>query len=142
MAANTDSLFPLGPDQTPYRKLSSDGVKVEKLGDKSFLTISPDAIRLLGLDDAAVEINVTPDRGYAFSIRGVAREYAHATGAVFRDPAEQDTAATVHAESGAADAFPVEIRDDAPIRGRVGSSVFAMFKSAALDEHAIARVNA
>src|SRR5690606_40801872 len=52
--------------------------------------VGTDAIRLLGLDDVAVEINVTPDRGYAFSIRGVAREYAHATGAEFRDPAEHE----------------------------------------------------
>src|SRR6478735_2837382 len=50
--------------------------------------VGTDAISLLGLDDSAVEVNVTPDRGYAFSLRGVAREYAHATGAVFRDPAE------------------------------------------------------
>lgn len=49
-----------------------------------------DAIALLGLDEVAVEINVTPDRGYAFSIRGVAREYSHATGAHFRDPAAHD----------------------------------------------------
>ncbi len=42
--------------------------------------VGADAIALLGLDDAAVEINVTPDRGYAMSMRGVAREYAHATG--------------------------------------------------------------
>src|SRR5690606_5006116 len=48
------------------------------------------AIALLGLDDEAVEINVTPDRGYAFSIRGVAREYSHATGTDFRDPAEHE----------------------------------------------------
>ncbi|MDP4586518.1 MAG: phenylalanine--tRNA ligase subunit beta, partial [Microbacteriaceae bacterium] len=40
--------------------------------------VGTDAIELLGLDDFAVEINVTPDRGYAMSIRGVAREYAHA----------------------------------------------------------------
>lgn len=52
--------------------------------------VGTDAIALLGLDDVAVEINVTPDRGYAFSIRGVAREYAHATGADFRDPAEHE----------------------------------------------------
>lgn len=52
--------------------------------------VGTDAIELLGLDDVAVEINVTPDRGYAFSIRGVAREYAHATGADFRDPAEHE----------------------------------------------------
>ncbi|TFC48456.1 phenylalanine--tRNA ligase subunit beta [Cryobacterium sp. TmT2-59] len=80
--------------------------------------IGTDAISLLGLDDTAVEINVTPDRGYAFSIRGVAREYAHATGAAFRDPALaiSPVASTV--------AFPVTIDDQAPIRGRVGASVF------------------
>ncbi|HSP52911.1 MAG TPA: phenylalanine--tRNA ligase subunit beta, partial [Cryobacterium sp.] len=80
--------------------------------------IGTDAIALLGLDDTAVEINVTPDRGYAFSIRGVAREYAHATGAAFRDPALALTAdaSTV--------AFPVTVDDRAPIRGRVGASVF------------------
>ncbi|GAA4164233.1 phenylalanine--tRNA ligase subunit beta [Gryllotalpicola daejeonensis] len=80
--------------------------------------VGTDAITLLGLDDAAVEVNVTPDRGYAFSIRGIAREYSHATGAVFRDPAEQvDTDAP-------ADGFPLAISDDAPVRGNVGASVF------------------
>ncbi|BAS08353.1 phenylalanine--tRNA ligase beta subunit [Arthrobacter sp. Hiyo4] len=49
--------------------------------------IGTDAMELLGLYDQAAEINVTPDRGYAFSIRGVAREYAHATGTAFTDPA-------------------------------------------------------
>ncbi len=82
--------------------------------------VGTDAIKLLGLDDAAVEINVTPDRGYAFSIRGVAREYAHATGARFRDPVEQTSPVDA-----TGDGFPVEIRDEAPIRGRVGSAVFA-----------------
>ncbi|WP_157002576.1 phenylalanine--tRNA ligase subunit beta [Agromyces laixinhei] len=82
--------------------------------------VGTDAIKLLGLDDAAIEINVTPDRGYAFSIRGVAREYAHATGARFRDPVEQATPA-----DGSDDAFSVVIDDTAPIRGKLGSSVFA-----------------
>jgi phenylalanyl-tRNA synthetase beta chain len=76
-----------------------------------------DAIALLGLDDFAVEVNVTPDRGYAFSIRGIAREYAHATGSVFRDPAQAVTPV-------AATGFPVTIADEAPIRGRLGVSVF------------------
>jgi len=75
-----------------------------------------DAIGLLGLDDAAVEINVTPDRGYALSIRGVAREYSHSTGAAFRDPADL----AVTDGSG----FDVRVADAAPIRGRVGASVF------------------
>ncbi len=101
----------LGDDHEGILRLSTLGIDAP---------VGTDAIALLGLDDAAVEINVTPDRGYAFSIRGVAREYAHATGARFRDPVEQSTA-----PDAAATAFPVEIRDDAPIRGRVGSQVFA-----------------
>ncbi len=80
--------------------------------------VGTDVISLLGLDDAAVEINVTPDRGYAFSIRGVAREFSHATGATFRDPALAVT------PTDSASAFPVTIDDQAPVRGRVGASVF------------------
>ncbi|MFT4231425.1 MAG: phenylalanine--tRNA ligase subunit beta, partial [Leucobacter sp.] len=76
-----------------------------------------DAKALLGLDDTAVEINVTPDRGYAFSIRGVAREYGHSTGAEFRDPA---LALSLAAGSG----FPIAIEDRAPIRGREGCTGF------------------
>lgn len=75
-----------------------------------------DALALLGLDDAAVEINVTPDRGYALSIRGVAREYALATGQPFVDPAAIDAPN--------ASGFPVRIADDAPIRGAVGCGRF------------------
>jgi phenylalanyl-tRNA synthetase beta chain len=79
--------------------------------------VGADAIALLGLDDAAVEVNVTPDRGYAFSIRGIAREYSHSTGAAFRDPAGLPVVEPV-------ETFPVVIDDRAPIRGRVGASVF------------------
>jgi phenylalanyl-tRNA synthetase beta chain len=79
--------------------------------------VGADAIALLGLDDAAVEINVTPDRGYALSMRGVAREYAHATGATFSDPVDR-----VLPRTGAG--FAVTIDDAAPIRGRVGASTF------------------
>jgi phenylalanyl-tRNA synthetase beta chain len=79
--------------------------------------VGTDAIALLGLDDAAVEVNVTPDRGYALSIRGIAREYAHSTKAAFRDPA-----AAVEPADG--EGFPVVIDDEAPIRGRVGAGVF------------------
>ena len=78
--------------------------------------VGADAKALLGLDQTAVEINVTPDRGYAFSIRGVAREYGHATGSAFRDPADVAPAP--------ATGFPVAIEDDAPIRGRAGATGF------------------
>ncbi|WP_424936736.1 MULTISPECIES: phenylalanine--tRNA ligase subunit beta [Bacteria] len=81
--------------------------------------VGADAITLLGLDDVAVEINVTPDRGYAFSLRGVAREYGHATGAAFRDPAERD-----FAELQPGTGFTAVVDDAAPLRGRVGASEF------------------
>ncbi|WP_341941762.1 phenylalanine--tRNA ligase subunit beta [Microbacterium sp. LWH10-1.2] len=81
--------------------------------------VGADAIALLGLDDVAVDINVTPDRGYAFSLRGVAREYSHATGAAFRDPAERD-----FAELQPGTGHTAIIDDQAPVRGRVGASEF------------------
>jgi phenylalanyl-tRNA synthetase beta chain len=46
-----------------------------------------DAAALLELPDAVLDIAVTPDRGYCLSVRGVARETAHALGVPFRDPA-------------------------------------------------------
>ena len=81
--------------------------------------IGSDALSLLGLDDEAAEVNVTPDRGYCFSIRGIAREFAHATGAKFKDPI--DLVTPIKAEG-----FKVEVKDDAPIRGRVGSTKFVV----------------
>lgn len=98
----------LGEDHDGIIVLSRLGIDAEP---------GADAKSLLGLDQTAVEINVTPDRGYAFSIRGVAREVSHATGAAFRDPA---AAVTPVAGSG----FPVVIDDAAPIRGRVGAAGF------------------
>ncbi|GAB2839627.1 phenylalanine--tRNA ligase subunit beta [Microbacterium insulae] len=82
--------------------------------------VGTDAIALLGLDDVAVDINVTPDRGYALSIRGVAREYSHATGAAFRDPGLRPWGDLQQPTEG----FAVAVDDAAPIRGRAGASEF------------------
>ncbi|MFF3290086.1 phenylalanine--tRNA ligase subunit beta [Streptomyces sp. NPDC003023] len=49
-----------------------------------------DAIELLELVDEVLDIAVTPDRGYALSMRGVAREVATAYGLPLRDPALLD----------------------------------------------------
>jgi phenylalanyl-tRNA synthetase beta chain len=76
-----------------------------------------DAISLLGLDEVTIEVNVTPDRGYCFSLRGVAREYALATGAAFSDPV--DPAVVVPPGRDGA-GHPVRIEDEAPVRGQVG----------------------
>jgi len=88
--------------------------------DAADLTPGQDAVALLGLGDEVLEINVTPDRGYAFSYRGVAREYAHSTGASFVDPGiptGAEPAAT-------ADGFAVEVADAAPIDGQQGCDRF------------------
>ena len=81
--------------------------------------VGTDAMELLGLYDEAAEINVTPDRGYAFSIRGVAREYAHATGTTFTDPASR-----VNAPAELSGGYGVKLNDDAPIYGNAGCDRF------------------
>ena len=63
----------LGDDHTGIIVLTSIGFAAEELDP------GQDALALLGLGEQTVEVNVTPDRGYCFSIRGVAREYSHAT---------------------------------------------------------------
>ena len=52
--------------------------------------VGADAVSTLGLRDEVLDIAVTPDRGYALSIRGIAREAATAYGVAFRDPADID----------------------------------------------------
>ena len=81
--------------------------------------VGTDAMELLALYDQAAEINVTPDRGYVFSIRGAAREYAHATGTKFTDPA-----ATVEVPEADGAGYPVRLADEAPIYGKAGCDRF------------------
>lgn len=104
-----------------------DGIIVleEYLGERGVQVPTPgtDMLPILGLNQELLEINITPDRGYCFSMRGVGREYSHSTGAKFIDwglaenlknglPAANDSG------------FPVEIEDAAPIRGHVGCNRF------------------
>jgi len=90
-----------------------------------------DAMELLGLYDSAAEINVTPDRGYAFSLRGVAREYSHATGTPFTDPAEKITI-----NDAAQPGQPVTLDDQAPIYGVAGCSRFVTRKVTGINPEA------
>lgn len=48
-----------------------------------------DANALLGLDDTVIELAITPDRGYAFSVRGLARELACGFDLEYADPAQR-----------------------------------------------------
>ncbi|MDQ2810791.1 MAG: phenylalanine--tRNA ligase subunit beta, partial [Actinomycetota bacterium] len=49
--------------------------------------LGADFVAYAGLRDEVFEIAVTPDRGYAVSVRGIARELASAFGVSFTDPA-------------------------------------------------------
>ncbi|MDQ3628269.1 MAG: phenylalanine--tRNA ligase subunit beta [Actinomycetota bacterium] len=64
-----------------------------------------DASALLGLNDIVLELEVATDRGYALSIRGVARDTALAYDRQFRDPAE------VAVTAAAGEAYPVRVED-------------------------------
>ncbi len=81
--------------------------------------LGTDALELLGLNESAAEVNVTPDRGYCFSIRGIAREYSHATSRKFTDPASLVSPADVTG-------FALKVGDSAPIHGTPGCSNFLL----------------
>lgn len=102
----------LGDDHDGIIRLSEWGLDPE---------VGTDAIALLGLDDVAVDVNVTPDRGYALSIRGLAREYALATGVDFIDPAARPAS-----ETAVGDGFALTIDDQRPIRGNSGVKQFVV----------------
>ena len=50
-----------------------------------------DAFAYLHLRDDVIEFEINPDRAYALSLRGIAREAALAYGAPYTDPAERET---------------------------------------------------
>ncbi len=49
-------LFPLGEDTTPWRKLTSDGVRLESLGGREYVSVDREAIRRLA-EQAMMDIN-------------------------------------------------------------------------------------
>jgi phenylalanyl-tRNA synthetase beta chain len=69
--------------------------------------VGVDARDLIGARDAVVELAVTPDRGYALSIRGIARETGAALEIPFVDPA------AVEVPDRPDDGWPVKIADPA-----------------------------
>lgn len=67
-----------------------------------------DAQPLLGLDDTVVELAITPDRGYALCMRGLAREVACSCNLEYADPALR----ALPEEPAAAEAWPVLVIPD------------------------------
>jgi phenylalanyl-tRNA synthetase beta chain len=67
--------------------------------------VGGDAAAVLHLRDDVIEFEINPDRAYALSVRGVAREAATAYGLDFRDPA------TTLAAAEPGDGYPVVVED-------------------------------
>jgi len=64
------SLFPLAKDKTPYRKVTSEGVSVQKIGDREVLSVSREAIRRLA-EEAMGDINHLLRPGHLAQLRKI-----------------------------------------------------------------------
>ncbi|TCD53583.1 phenylalanine--tRNA ligase subunit beta [Alloscardovia theropitheci] len=107
----------LGSDHNGIILFSNYGLTQEQY---DALEPGQDAMDILGLNEPTLEINITPDRGYAFSYRGVAREFHHSTGAQFTDKALEYArkAEVLNAQENGA--VEVIIEDNNPIHGVAG----------------------
>lgn len=84
-----------------------------------------DGIAVLGLDDVVFHLAVTPDRGYAMSVRGLAREIACAYDLAFVDPAD------VPAQPVQGPAWPLTVQPG------TGVQRFALRPVSGIDQHAL-----
>src|SRR5260370_20259675 len=71
--------------------------------------LGTDFVSYAGLRDVVFDINVTPDKGFALSVRGVARELAIAYQVPFTDPA--DVGLPPHLAAISPDVYPASIHD-------------------------------
>lgn len=103
----------------------SDGIILlkELLGEGNIPPVGSDLVKLLGLDEEILEINITPDRGYCFSMRGVAREYSHSTGAKFTDHGLATNLKKPLPKPNSK-GYKVVIDDQMPLRGEAGCDRF------------------
>jgi phenylalanyl-tRNA synthetase beta chain len=97
--------------------LTEEGFSKEEIKD---IKPGDDALALLKLDRPILEINITPDRGYAFSYRGVAREYHHSTGRAYTDPVPALAAAAPKVDKNHIGDVAAKIEDNDPIHGVPG----------------------
>jgi phenylalanyl-tRNA synthetase beta chain len=66
--------------------ISDDHAGILVLDPSSGAQPGEDARPYVGLDDLLIDVEITPDRGYQMSVRGLARELSHAFGGAFTDP--------------------------------------------------------
>jgi phenylalanyl-tRNA synthetase beta chain len=90
--------FKIGARKTYGRNSNGMICSVRELGigdDHAGILVLPagtadpgvDARPIIGLDDVLVEVEITPDRGYEMSMRGMARELSYAYESAYTDPA-------------------------------------------------------
>jgi phenylalanyl-tRNA synthetase beta chain len=99
-----------------------DGIVVLPPGSA---TPGTDARPAVGLDDVLVEVEITPDRGYEMSLRGIARELSYAFSAAYTDPAHVDA-------PGATTSAPISI----VVEDTVGCDRFSARVVRGIDPHA------
>src|ERR1700744_6621318 len=63
-------LFPLGPDTTPYKQITAEGVRVEKVLGKDMLVVSREALRALS-EAAFGDINHYLRPGHLKQLRAI-----------------------------------------------------------------------
>lgn len=98
--------------------------------DRKFFDQEPpapgtDMIPILGLGEEVLEINVTPDRGYCFAVRGIAREYHLATGATYRDLGKPEAVSEIPpTRTDPSRVFPVKVSAESALEGRLACDRF------------------
>ncbi|HSV40221.1 MAG TPA: phenylalanine--tRNA ligase subunit beta [Nocardioidaceae bacterium] len=116
--------------------IGDDHAGILVLGDAYDAKPGDDAIALLGLDDTVIEFEINPDRAYALSLRGVAREAALAYDAPYHDPAHRDVP---EPNDGG---YPVQIDDSSGCPVFATRTVTGFDPSAPSPKHLAARVQA
>src|SRR6266536_2155807 len=66
-------LFPLGTDRTPYRKLNSDGMRVERAGKHELVVVAREALRSLA-EQAFIDINHLLRPGHLASLKSIVED--------------------------------------------------------------------
>ncbi|MEX2648405.1 MAG: fumarate hydratase, partial [Alphaproteobacteria bacterium] len=70
MTDATDGLFPLGPDPTPYRKLSTEHVSLARFEGEEVLKVAPEGLRLVA-EQAFIDINHLLRPGHLQQLRDI-----------------------------------------------------------------------
>ncbi len=99
------SIEELGSSRDMYPDAPENGIYIFKNGDE--LTLGEDAVKVLGLDDAVIEYEITSNRVDCFSVLGLAREAAVTFNQPFCPPVVKATGN----DEDVNDYISVEVRD-------------------------------